>query len=421
MKVADLPQNEESRLRALHSCEILDTVAERGFDEIIELACRIFRKPIALVTLIDEDRQWFKAKAGINMCETGRAEAFCSHAILERDVIVVPDAREDNRFHDNPLVTQPPYIRFYAGAPLIDSEGHALGTFCLIDTEPADLSEQEQHTLTLLAGQVMDQIRQRNASRDARQYQTELEQHRTYLEQQVHKRTEQVVRSREEVVHCLGRAAEYRDDDTGHHVRRVSRYTRLMCEQLGLSASQCETISLAATLHDVGKIGIPDSILLKPGKLSQREFCIMQHHAVCGSEMIKGMDDDERQTIQRHCDIGSSIIGTPDFELLQVAARIALTHHERFDGSGYPAGLVGEDIPIEGRIVAVADVFDALTSVRPYKPGFSYDNSCSILKEERGSHFDPHVLDAFFARLDEIIETGDRWSEQEPRETEDAA
>ncbi len=185
---------------------------------------------------------------------------------------------------------------------------------------------------------------------------------------------------------CLARAAEFRDDDTGHHVRRVCLYVREICEQLGLSEEKCSNISLAATLHDVGKIGVPDAILLKPGKLTETEFDIMRQHAVYGSEVVTRINDpaesdDElsqefQAMIHNHCDIGRRIIGDSKFELLETAACIAITHHEKFDGSGYPHGLAGEDIPLEGRIVAVADVFDALTSVRPYKTAMSIEASC---------------------------------------------
>lgn len=381
---APTPHNESERLRALRACEILETESDRGFDELVELASQIFDVPIALVSLIDEDRQWFKAKVGLTVCETGRDVSFCGHAVAARELLVVNDARADERFADNPFVTEPPHIRFYAGAPLIDDEGHALGTLCLIKDEPRDFTDEEAETLRLLAKQVSDHIKLHVAIRSTQSYQQR-------LEEKVWRRTEQLAQSREEVVHCLARAGEYRDDDTGNHVRRVSQYTRLMCEALGLPERDVDMISLAATLHDVGKIGVPDKILLKPAKLSDTEFKAMQAHTTSGAGIIRGMDD---PTSNEHDD---------ESGLLELACEIAMTHHEMYDGSGYPHGLRGDQIPLSGRIVAVADVFDAVSSSRPYKSAYPLERCLEILQEGRGSHFDPAVLDAFWSRLDDVL------------------
>ena len=421
MQIAPLPADEADRVAALRACQILDSVAERGFDEIVDLAAGIFGVPIALVSLVDEDRQWFKAKVGVQVCETGRDEAFCSHAVADPRLLVVEDARLDPRFCDNPLVVGPPHVRFYAGAPLTLTTGHTLGTLCIIDSVPRTLSPEERHTLCLLARQVLDQIELRNTARQTQELHRRLVDHQTNLEQQVQQRTRELHESREEVVNCLARAAEFRDDDTGHHIRRVCLYVRELCEELGFPESDCHTISLAATLHDVGKIGIPDAILLKPGRLSHDEFDTMQKHAVYGSEIVQRIEENQSppdpQTARQlagHCNAAQHILGQPSYELLQIASRIALTHHEKFDGSGYPAGLKGADIPIEGRIVAVADVFDALTSRRPYKPSLPLEKSCAILREGSGQHFDPQIIEAFFARYEQILAIHHRWQEPGP-------
>ncbi|MEO1236685.1 MAG: HD domain-containing phosphohydrolase [Planctomycetota bacterium] len=403
MQAAPLPENEEDRLRALHDCELLDTCAERGFDEIVRMATLVFGVPIALVSLVDEQRQWFKSSVGLDGCESGRDQAFCSHAILRPDeVTVVTDARRDPRFRDNPFVTAPPHIRFYAGAPLVDPNGHALGTLCLISPEPGDLDAGQRESLALLARQVVDQIAYRNAARRSAAYQRELEDHKTNLEIKVRLRTRELHRSRQEVIQALARAAEFRDDDTGHHVRRVSLYVREICLELGYDADGADRVALASKLHDVGKIGVPDSILLKPGKLTQEQFEVMKKHSDHGCTIVAHLDEDEEGVLQGHCGLGPAILGNPEYPLLQIAARIALSHHERWDGTGYPKQLAGDDIPIEGRITAVADVFDALTSARPYKPAFTFERACEILIEGRGSHFDPAALDAFFARIDAV-------------------
>jgi putative two-component system response regulator len=234
-------------------------------------------------------------------------------------------------------------------------------------------------------------------------YQDHLSQYSERLEQQVRVRTEELERSRQEAIHCLARAGEYRDDDTGHHVTRVGRYSRLIAAELGLPQDQIELLEQAAQLHDVGKIGVPDAILHKPGKLDPREFEIMQSHCGIGSRIINPLTDEEFHRLKSHTSIGLQIMGSTHSPVLRLAAMIAASHHEKWDGTGYPLGLAGTAIPLEGRIVAVADVFDALSSERPYKPAFPIEQCMTILAEGRGRHFDPSVLDAFFRRQDEVL------------------
>jgi PAS domain S-box-containing protein len=187
-------------------------------------------------------------------------------------------------------------------------------------------------------------------------------------------------RSREETIRRLSRAAEFRDDETGAHIERMSRYCELIAARLGLAPELCEQLRIASPMHDVGKIGVADAILLKPGPL----------------------DADERAEMERHPVIGYRILAGSGAELLDFAASIAWTHHERFDGSGYPRGLRGEEIPLEGRIAAVADVFDALTSDRVYRPAFGRAEACAMMRAARGSHFEPRVLDVFLEAEGEI-------------------
>jgi putative two-component system response regulator len=223
------------------------------------------------------------------------------------------------------------------------------------------------------------------------------------LQQTVRRRTAELVQSRLEVVHCLARAAEFRDDHTGRHVRRVGRYAGVIGAQLGMCDDEVETLSLAAQLHDVGKIGIPDDILLKPQRLSADEFDFIQKHCGFGKKILEKSDQGELSQLRRHVEIGSEILSTAQSPLLQLAGRIALTHHERWDGTGYPLGLKGEAIPREGRIVAVADVFDALSTKRPYKPAWPIDQCFEALEQGRGTQFDPRILDAFTRGASEII------------------
>lgn len=225
--------------------------------------------------------------------------------------------------------------------------------------------------------------------------QDQLRDYAQFLEDQVRLRTSELIESRRDIVRCLARAGEYRDTQTGYHVLRVGMYAGLIADELGFSAAEVEDIELAAQLHDLGKIAIPDSILLKPGKLTPEEIREMRRHCRIGTKIIQ--PDPVVTAVGR----GS---GPNPNRLTQMAAMIASTHHEHWDGSGYPCGLSGEQIPIEGRITAVADVFDALSSKRPYKEAFDFDECFDIMESDRGKQFDPAVLDALIARREEIIQ-----------------
>jgi HD-GYP domain-containing protein (c-di-GMP phosphodiesterase class II) len=212
------------------------------------------------------------------------------------------------------------------------------------------------------------------------------EQHRTKLQSEIEARSLELRKTmtelevaQAETVRRLSMAVEFRDEDTGAHIERIGRFSTLLAEQIGLEQELCERMSHAAPLHDVGKVAIPDAILLKPGKLTAEERAIVETHAEEGHRLLKG---------------SSSAI-------LDMAATIALSHHEKWDGSGYPRGVAGESIPIEGRVVAIADVFDALTSDRVYRKAFSVQEAVQMMREERGKHFDPVLLDAFMEVLEQ--------------------
>ena len=224
-------------------------------------------------------------------------------------------------------------------------------------------------------------------------------------------RTTQLEASNRNLIHCLARAAELRDDDTGRHVLRVGAYAGIIARALGWDESAAVLLDGAAQLHDVGKLGVPDAILRKPGKLTPEEFDLMQKHSGIGHGIFESMDDADWRQAQRHAELGGRMLGGLGYEVLETASRIALTHHERWDGTGYPLGLAGTNIPIEGRITAVADVFDALTTKRSYKPAFSLEKSFGILTEGRGTQFDPEVLDAFLSAGSRIVEAQLRYAE----------
>lgn len=192
-----------------------------------------------------------------------------------------------------------------------------------------------------------------------------------------------------EIIASLATAAEFRDNETGMHIKRVSNYCALIAKKVGLPDDKCEEILNTSPMHDIGKIGIPDIILLKPGSLTPDEWKIMKTHAYIGYTILNGIKSD----------------------IMNTAATIAYTHHEKWNGEGYPRGLKKEEIPLEGRICAIADVFDALTSKRVYKDAFSVEKAVDILKEGRASHFDPDLLDLFIDALDQVVEIKEKYQD----------
>jgi putative two-component system response regulator len=209
------------------------------------------------------------------------------------------------------------------------------------------------------------------------------------LEQEVAERTRELEETRMEVIHRLGRAGEYRDNETGNHVIRMSRFSELLAREIGLSERTCNLILNASPMHDIGKIGIPDSILLKPGKLEPDEWETMKTHVIKGVEILMGNDS----------------------ELMVMARNIALHHHEKWDGSGYPNNLNGQDISIEGRIVAVCDVFDALTSERPYKKAWPVEKALEFLMDQKGRHFEPRLVDGFIRIMPRVQEVQEQYAD----------
>lgn len=243
-------------------------------------------------------------------------------------------------------------------------------------TKPVDKVELTARVRNLLA---LRKSRQQLADRAA------------WLAEEVAKATREIAAREKEAILRLSRAAEYRDPETGSHLLRMSNYTRLIAERLGLPVAEQELLLEASPMHDIGKVGTADHILLKPGRLTPEEFEVMKQHAVIGYQIL-------RDSLS---------------PLLQCAAELALAHHEKFDGSGYPGGLAGEAIPLHGRIVAVADVFDALTSERPYKKAWPLDDAAVFLKDNAGSHFDPACVEAFLGAWPQVLEIRARYRDDD--------
>lgn len=211
------------------------------------------------------------------------------------------------------------------------------------------------------------------------------------LQEEVENATKRLVESERETLQMLGKISEYRDPETSAHTQRVAHYSKLLAEAYGLDKELQDIIFYASPFHDIGKIGIPDNILLKPGKLSDGEFMIMKTHSNIGYEILKEAKS----------------------KYLKAGQEIAFYHHEKYDGSGYPNGLIGEQIPILGRITAIADVFDALTSKRPYKEAWSLERAFDFLQEQKGKHFDPMLTDMFFENKERILQIYYQFQEED--------
>lgn len=229
-----------------------------------------------------------------------------------------------------------------------------------------------------------------------RRSQRKLEDRAAWLAEEVKKATAEILARERETIVRLSKAADSRDPETGAHILRMSHFARLIAAQMGLSEADQDMLLEAAPMHDIGKVGIPDNILLKPGRLDVAEFEIMKRHSILGHEILNGS-----QSV-----------------MLQAAAQIALAHHEKYDGTGYPNGLAGEAIPLFARICAVGDVFDALTSERPYKKAWEDERAIALLREGAGSHFDPACVDAFLVDWQAVMEIRNRFKDDEAEKSD---
>ncbi len=261
-------------------------------------------------------------------------------------------------------VTSKAGIGSYVGVPITFSDGHLYGTLCCAsrDANPS-LAERDvafMHVLARMVAESLERDRHHDADRER-------------LERAVMMSAADIADSHAEMLRRLSMALEYRDDDTGAHVNRVGDKSAELAALVGLGETECEMLRAASKLHDAGKVAIPDAVLLKPGRLTA----------------------EERAIVETHTDIGHALLKDSKSAVLRLGAMIAWTHHEKFDGTGYPRGLAGEEIPIEGRIVAIADVYDALRHDRVYRPAFSRSRALEMMHAERGRHFDPVLLDLF--------------------------
>lgn len=272
-----------------------------------------------------------------------------------------------------------------------------------LDADAADLLNKPVNTDDLIA-------RLRSVLRN-KMLTERLRKHNEELETKVHERTAELVASQIDVLWRLGKAAEFRDEETGNHVIRVGGYSRAIAQAMGLEQEFTDTLFLSAPLHDIGKIGIPDAVLMKPGKLSDAEWTVMRQHCQIGASILS--DECKFMHVAREC----SGFAKPTSEfmvknpVIEMAVSIAASHHEKWNGGGYPNQLAGHEIPLVGRIVAVADVYDALRSRRPYKEPFDVARSREIIAEGSGSHFDPEVVEGFFDAYDQVARFEEEFSD----------
>ncbi|WP_306149381.1 MULTISPECIES: two-component system response regulator [unclassified Roseibium] len=336
-----------------------------------------------LVELLRDDYQVLVAKDGDQALKRANGDQPPDLILLDVMMPGIDGYEVCRRLKHTPETADIPVI-FITAMGEVENESHGL-----------ELGAVDYITKPISPAVVKARVRTHLSLRQAR---NELKDQNRKLEVKVAERTEELrhineelLNTRLEIIRRLGRASEYKDNETGLHVIRMSHYSRILAAAYGMPAEQVEMLFQAAPMHDIGKIGIPDRILLKPGKL----------------------DDDEWRLMRKHPEIGAGIIGDQDSPLLTVARSIALTHHEKWNGQGYPHGLKGEDIPIEGRICAVADVFDALTTARPYKAAWPVERAVKLLEEEAGDHFDPSLVPLFINNLDAILAIRDKWAEKE--------
>lgn len=359
--------------------------------EIIETALRTARELLgmeaAYVTRFADGRQRFESVEGdaesfgfVTGGSLPLEDSYCVRMTDGRLANVVADARANEELRGLP-VTEEAQIGAYVGVPLQASDGALFGSLCCIShTANPELAKRDIRFMHVLGRLVADHLRLQAVERAARERaETALIERTAALRQA----TAAVEISEAETVLRLARAVEYRDEDTGKHINRIARSSSELALRAGLDPAFCELLRHASPLHDAGKVAIPDAVLLKPGKLTPDERRVIETHAQVGYELLRGSTS----------------------EVLHLAASVAWTHHEHFDGRGYPRGLAGGEIPVEGRIVALADVFDALTSDRVYRSAMSADEALALILRDRGSHFDPDLVDAFVPIAAELAAT----------------
>ena len=349
--------------------------SEKDIDQLLILLADMGRDLISAdrctVWLLNRNTQelWSKVAHGVDRITIPCSAGIAGCVAMTGDSLIINDPYNDNRF-DKEIDKKTGYhTRNILGLPIQDGEGKIIGVFQAINKipEPQSFSEQDLEHLLLAATYTGKTL-------DAAMLQEEIE------------------ATQREIIFTLAETGELRSKETGYHVKRVAEFCRLFATKYGLSEDETELLKLSSPMHDIGKIAIPDSILLKPGKLTADEWTIMQSHTTLGYEMLK---HSERR-------------------LLEAAALIANEHHEKWNGKGYPNGTKKEDIHIFGRITAMSDVFDALANTRVYKPAWELDRIVELFREEKGQQFDPDLVKVFLDNIDEFVKIQETYRDEPP-------
>lgn len=373
----DIQQKKRKELNPEQMLEVIFDYAakissENNLDKLLMLMADLGRELIVAdrctLWLFDKAKKilWTKVAHGLERIEIPANSGLAGAAIKTGESIIIDDAYNDERF--NPNVDKKTGYRTKAilVIPIRNQEEEIIGCYQAINkmTEDEKFSEQDLKHLSLAASYT-------GKSLEAALLNIEIEE------------------TQKEIIFRMGEIGESRSKETGNHVKRVAEYSKILALGYGLPEEEAEMLKIASPMHDIGKVAIPDSVLQKPGKLTDEEFKIMQSHATIGYNLLKNSNR----------------------RLLKMAAIIAYSHHEKWNGTGYPNGLKGEEIPLYGRITAIADVFDALASDRVYKKAWPLERILHLFKEERGVHFDPKLVDVFFEKLPELVKVKDMYND----------
>lgn len=369
----DLTQGELLDLLFQYSAKI---AAEWELDRLLVLMADLGRQMVVAdrcsLWLLDEkeNQLWTKVAHGVPEIRMPFDKGLVGYAIKTGESIVIDDAYADSRFNSQVDSETGYRTKSILVIPMKNNSGKVIGAFQALNkmTSEAKFTDRDQEHL------VMTAVYSGKSIESAMLYRV--------LEE-----------TQRESIFLLGEVGEWRSPETGLHTKRVAEYCRTMGELIGLSPEQVEEVQMASPLHDLGKVAIPDQILNKPGKLTDDEFTLMKEHARYGAELLNKT-------------------AKPNAPLLQSAAVIAMTHHEKYNGRGYPQGLKGEDIPLYGRIVAIADVFDALANPRCYKPAWERERIIKLFEEEKGEHFDPEFAQLFLDNADEFFAINEKYADE---------
>jgi hypothetical protein len=356
---------EAVRLSLLRRYHVGDAQPDVAFDDFTALAVQLCRVPIAALVFLEAEGVAVASHVGLYLADLPRHLTFCQALLDAGGRLLVPDLCLDPRFQHHPLVTRFPHLRFYAGVPLLTADGYLLGALEVMDWEPRQLEPAQWEALQALARQAMAQLELRRY-RLVRRPGGELrppDGAALAPEGSVY----------DETLEAIARGLDLRDGHEPGHLPKLARRTVRLAQRVGLPADDLVHVRRGALLHDLGKLAIPDSILLKPGTLTDEEWQIVRLHPVYAYEMLLPV------------------------EILHPALEIPYSHHERWDGQGYPRGLKGDEIPLAARVFTVLDVWDALQSDRPFRPGWEPDRVAQYIRGRAGSEFDPQVVDAFLA------------------------